>query len=540
MLARKSLLILSTNAVGALLGLVSVFAIGRYMGPKAYGMFFFALGLVGLASFVTGLGYDQANIKRLSEGRPVGPALATYRRIKNILALLFVAGAVTAIMAWDHFKGFFDSTGVTVLLIAVAYYAFMALRRFPETTFTAFRLTANTQLMVLVENLVKAPLVVTSALLYGFLVGRWVPFQTIPRRLAPLIERVGTVTPETGAALLAGAWTIGMAASLLVGTMQMRRFGYRATKYDPVLARSYSAFALPVALSASLYIVAKQVDAVMIGYFWNATHVGYYGAAVRLTTLILVIPMAVRSLFFPLISELAHAKDHNAVRALSFTTQRTLSLVMVFATTLTVLYAAEAIHIVMADSFLPAAPVLQILALHTFAISLTTVSTSVLNGFDRPHIAMWVGGSAVLLNMALNLVFIPDSLFGVPMLGLKAPGAALASLIAQTVAFVGMGIAASRMTGRTHLGLATSKHVTAALVMAGLLHLAHEPLLGSVDRIWELGMAGLLAGVLYLGLLVLMREVTRKDLLLGLDILHPRKLAAYIRTELKEGESDKR
>lgn len=536
MLARKALLIILTNVVGAVLGLASVVAIGRYMDPATFGMFYFALALAGIGSTLANLGYDDANIKRLSEGVPIATALGTYRVIKLVLVGGFVAIALLAAWIWERYVGFFDSTTFGIVSVAVVYFAIQQWRQVSQTTLQAFRLTANSQFMILIENLVKAPLVVTAALMYGIMNGRWNPYGLIPAEAVAWLRNLGPVDAETGALLLAVAWTAGMFASTGIGSMQMRRLGFRAGRFRRETARSYRRFALPTAVAASMYLIAKEVDTVMIGYFWSAQDVGYYGAAHRLTSVILIVPLAVRSLFFPIISELAAKHDIAKLNELSVRAQRALSLIMILASTLLAWYATEGIHVFLSDRFLPAAPILRLTAASMLIVAFTSVSTSIVRGMDRPRPVAVIGLGVTFLNVLLNTVLIPDELLGQPMLGLRGTGAAIATLIAQSAGLFAFAWVARQTTGGFHFSGATLKHAVAAASMVGVLWWAHDRVLGSVDRAWELVGAGLLGTVIYALLLMALRELSRRDLTLVKDSFHPGRLGAYVKHELRRGK----
>ncbi|MBW3581646.1 MAG: flippase [Euryarchaeota archaeon] len=538
MLSRKSLLILVTNTIGAFAGLVALFVIGRYMGPTPYGMFAFSLSIVSLGAFLTRLGYDNAHIKRVSEGEDLARCNGTYLRIKALLITVFVLGVSVAVILWDRFQGFFDATTASVVFVTLAYAVLLEVRLVPTATFDALRQTARTQTLNIVEHVVKTPLLIIFALAYGLLNGRWVPFGDIVEGLMGRLGVVGPVTIETGALLIALAHGVALLVSVIAAFALFRYHGMPIGGYDPALARSYTRFAIPIAVVSSLHLIANHLDAFMIGYFWNAREVGYYYAAVRITTMVIIVPVAVRTLFFPTISQLSRAGDTEGVRTVARSTQRLLSLGIVLLTMFILMFAEEGIHIFLSDSFLPAAETLRLLAIYTFIVSTTTIASSLILGHDRPKTIAAIGIVSVVSNITLNFVFIPESILGVPLLGLRSAGAALATVTAQTIALVLLVWYSRRLTGETHFGMFLVKHIAAAAITAGVLHLLYTPVLGSVDRVWELAAAGILGTILYLGILILLREVTRKDLLMFYDLFHPIRMIRYVREEVGGRKKD--
>jgi O-antigen/teichoic acid export membrane protein len=490
-----------------------------------------------LASFLTKMGFDKAHLKRVSEGLDLATCMGTWVRIKLGLIIVF-AGLVLAGTVWWHFRVGFLSTAVSVVLAILVYYALMALRAIPEISFDALRLTASTQLMNIVENVVRAPLVVGVALFYGLSRERWVPLRSVPAAVERLVERTGPLTVETGATLLALAFLVGMLASLVSGLVMMKRHHYPIGAWDMDLARSYAAFALPIAAFHAMKTMTYHIDGVMLGYFWSEIQVGYYGAAQRYVTIALIIPTAVRTLFFPIISKMAKQERWKEVDEVATSAQRFMSLIMVYLVLLVLVFAADVLRIFVSAAFVPAAPAFQLLMVHTALVAFTTISSSLVMGLNRPGLVALIGTGAVALNVSLNLVFIPTSILGVPMLGLQHTGAALASVIAQTVSMVVLFIVSHRILGTTHLSVSILKHLIAAgaayaLLWAGL-HLC-EP--SRVLRFYELAAGTVLATLLYVGLLWFMRELTRKDVHFFMDLLHPGRMGEYVKDELRGGKS---
>jgi O-antigen/teichoic acid export membrane protein len=539
-LARKSFLIFAANLVGALFGVVSLFFIGRYMTPAAFGMVGFALGLLGMAAFLANLGFTKAHIKRVAEGKDVGACNGTFLSIKSVLVALFVVVSVSLILVREFTVGWVAATALPVLLVMVVYYALLEMRRVPEGTLDALRLTASTQTMSLIENFVRTPLIVVTALLFGFLRERSVPLSALPEAIASFLGLTEPLTEMGGAVLIALAYTVAMSVSLVSGFWLMRRHNLRFKAFDRELAKSYVRFGLPVGAYKALRTMMYHLDNVMIGYFWTATEVGFYFAAQRLVTVVLIIPNAIKTLFFPMISELIAAKEWDAVKEVAVTTQRLMSLVLFPVLMLTLLYAPDMIRIFVSGSFMPAAPALQFLVTSVTLAAFTTVASSMLLGMDRPGLVATISIIGVSVNFTLNLILIPESILGVPLFGLRATGAAMATAGAKFVVLVLLVVVSYRLVGFSHVSKGTWKHIFAAGVTAAILWAAPRvhPFF-EVVRVWDLLIAMFVGLVLYAAILWLLREVTKKDVLFFIDMMHPVHMGRYVRDELKTKKQQK-
>jgi O-antigen/teichoic acid export membrane protein len=530
--ARKSFLIFTTNMVGAVLGLASLFFVGRYMTDGAFGAVHFAIWLIGLASFLVKLGLDKAHEKRVSEGRDLAACMGTYLPIKIALIAAFTVITLALVLGRHLTVGFVAATAFPVVIVILIYHVLMAVRSIPETTFNALRLTASTQAMNVVENLLRAPFIILVALAFAASRGRSVPFGGLFSDVRGLVG--GGMDDATGAFYLALAYAIPMLASLVIGLRLMFRHRLPRGEYDPELARSYVAFALPVAGYSALLTLSHNIDGVMLGYFWTKAEVGQYAMAFRLVTIVMIIPVAVRTLFFPMINELVSRREWGAVNEMAVTTQRLTSLVMLPILMLTVLYAHHVFRIFIGAQFVPASDTLRLLVLHAVLAAFTTISTSIILGMDRPGLIATVATFGVGLNVALNVVFIPQSVLGVPMFGLKMAGAALATVIAKTFTMTIYFWLSRRFLGTTHFSRSSVKHILAA-ALAGLALWSAEHYLPFVQvvRIWELAGASTLGLAIYGLLLILMRELKRKDWLFLIDLLHPGRMGKYVKGELR-------
>lgn len=532
--ARKVLLIFVNKGVGALLGLAGLFFVGRYMDPTVYGMLGFGLALVGLTTVITDLGLGSAHVKRISEGRDLATCIGTFLRMKLRLVIGSTALLLAAVLGWHLLFGFEDATTLPVLLVLVAYHFLHHLRVTLNDTFRGLRETAKEEWVSLWDTVVRVALVVAVAIAYGAANGFVGPLGEWPIRAAERLGLEGPWSRQQGAFYLALAFAAGVAVSLAIAAGIFRRHGYPIGRYDRELARSYWRFAFPMALIGAVGVLANQMDTVMVGYFWTSTEVGYYFTAQRLVLLFAVIPAAVGVLFFPLMSELATRRAHEGVHAVARSAQRLLLLVTLPILLGMVLYSQGILHVLVGDRFLPAAPILVLLSINTVVQSVAVVGGGILRGFDLPRLAAVFGVLNVGLNAILNVVLIPDSVLGVPMLGLRAEGAAMATLIAQTVSTVVLVVASRRLAGDYLLRPYLLRQAAAfTLAGAAVLALRHIGLLPPVERLWDLLGQSLLAVTLHILALIVLRELTRRDARYFLDLLSPGKMAHYVREELR-------
>jgi peptidoglycan biosynthesis protein MviN/MurJ (putative lipid II flippase) len=155
-----------------------------------------------------------------------------------------------------------------------------------------------------------------------------------------------------------------------------------------------------------------------------------------------------------------------------------------------------------------------------------------ISGINRPGIAAKIGFAICVTNISLNYLFIPKQGL-LSSFGINGPtGAAIATVLSSLVGFFGLRLAAKKLTGIKLLQSHTPRHIIAGLVMAGILYYTNS-LIPLVRWYHLLGFAGIGLAV-YLGVLLVLKEFTKKDLHFFLDMIHPKEMLSYIKSELKE------
>ena len=150
MIARKSTLIMATNITDALMAYVALFFIARYMGPRDFGIIGFAMGFVGLFTFLSNLGFDTAHIKRISEGKDLATCIGTFLVTKLGLISLMAATTVGAVFFWRNVlgRGFESSSHELAIFIILGYFIFERLSSIFQTTFKAETKISKTHLPI--------------------------------------------------------------------------------------------------------------------------------------------------------------------------------------------------------------------------------------------------------------------------------------------------------------------------------------------------------------------------------------------------------
>jgi O-antigen/teichoic acid export membrane protein len=537
MIARKSMLLILSQGVSAVLGLVGLFILAKLWGnfaPTALGIVAFALSFLAMFGFIGGLGFDDAHIKRVSEGKDIGKCIGTYAATKLVLTAVMVIVVLGVIFVWKVLlhRDFYDATTESVIYVMLLYNVLMSFAYISLYTFNARKETVKSQVPMVSETLfrVVAMILVATAGATGIsIIAPELGYDKIQPFVWPSSLRgLQDFIASHAVGCLASTYALGAFAVLIMGLIYLK--GYPISRPSKEYFKSYFVFALPTMLVSSIAVISTNIDRIMIGYFWTSAEVGYYFSAQRMSAFVLVLSLSVSALLFPTISSY-HAKNqfgnirettNLAVRYTLMTTCPIVAFIIVFRRPI--------IDIALSSSFYPAAPVLVVLLIYVLILSLKIPYIHIVTGMNRPSLAAKTGVIICITNIVLNTLFIPKN-GALSVFGINGPtGAAIATVLSG---FVGLVI--FMFLSKQLVGIKISKkpllHMSAACVMGCLLY--YISTLTAFVRWYHLIFFGIIGLAAYLGILYLLKEFTKDDLNFFLDTVSPKEMAKYVKSELK-------
>lgn len=532
MIGRKSLIIASSQIFARILGWLGIVILAKFWGgfaPEALGVIGFAIAFLSIFSIIANLGFDLAHVKRVSEGQDLGTCIGTYITIKLMLIALMVVAIFTGIYIWKTYLGggFTDATTESVVYVFVVYYVFLTLRNISTFTFGGTKEIVKRQIIMTFENIVKIPLMI-FVVLAGVSIGTRVfvsPAFEWPGFLQPLQNFLSLHALGS----LAMAYVFGIITSFLIGVWFLRQ--YKIKKPTKLMAKRYFVFALPMMLIAVIGVISTNIDKIMIGYFWTKVEVGYYFTVQQVLEIITVLALAVEAVLFPTLSEFHSLKNLKGIKNKTLQAERYISMIIVPVAVVIIVLVKPVINIMLSGSFLPAAAVLITLTLYAYLISMMIPFSSLIGGVDRPSIAAKISIIVCLVNILLNYLFIPENGL-LSYIGINGPtGAAVATVISGVIGFIGLRLAARKLTKIKILQSHTPRHIIAGIIMGGILFY----LSGFVYdfRFYYLVAFAFLGLGIYLFLLFLLREFKKEDFKFFVGLFNPKEMVKYVSSELK-------
>lgn len=359
------------NMAGALLVAILV---ARYLGPKQYGLMNYIISYVTIFNILSEFGMSNIEIRELS---------AHPENKERILGTCFRLRLVFA--------------SVTYLVIAI--------------TLILFRTDIYTSAMILVYGLSLFPNVFLIIRNYftSIVKNEYIVKSEIIRTFIGALIKVVLVFSQCSL-----SWFIIATAFdfFLVGSGYV--FSYRKIigspltwKYDKSLIPYILKESFPLVLSGAAVVIYQRIDQVMIGNMIDKESVAYFATAGKFTDLVLFLPMILTQTVVPLLINAQIKSTNERYEELKRQFVSIIIWISVFMSIFLSIISYYLIAFTYGEQYLPAVPVLQILAFKTIGMALSSSSGQII---IMEHIQKWSAIRNIIacfVCIGLNYILIP-------------------------------------------------------------------------------------------------------------------------------------
>jgi len=414
LLARGAAGTFGVNVVSAGVGFAAQVVLANLLGKAQYGLFVYVVSWLTVVQLLAVLGYDKTVLRYLAAYRKQGdwPQFRGLLFYAHGLPLVWgsVLGAGMAALAqW----GWPDSPYRPVFLWGALVLPLMALGTVRLAALRAMKWAAAA---LVPEQLVRP--VVLVALVYG-------------------VYRAsgGPVSGATAMALNGLAFLVAVALGFALLYRALPAEGLRGSRNH---ARAdWAAMARPLFLVAAMHIAVRKGDILILGAMAGEEAVGVYGAATRITDLVVFGVTAVTAIASPMLSEAFAAGDRAQLQRVStYAAWGIAAFCAPLAATLWVF--GGWVMGLFGGGFTAGYPALAILVAGQCVNALTGPVTATLTMTGHQRQTAWIMGGAMVLSLGLNVVLIPR--YG-------TAGAATATAIATAVNNLALAAATVRLLG---------------------------------------------------------------------------------------------
>lgn len=397
---RDTLGVLNSNVFSIICGVAVVILLTRILGPEGFGLYYTLLVIPIIVVSFTHLGIRGASIYLIGQKKYSDDDL-----VSSVLTILIFTSIIG------------------VLLSIVAYYFFY------EPEYTALLIS----LVILI-----IPFRLGIVYIGGIFLGKDEIKQANRLEWAiNLINLVLAILLVWGLELnLLGAIISLSTANMFVGFWALhiisKRFRIRI-KLNPEIVKQLLKLGLGYAFTFFIIQLNYRLDILLIEKLSTIEEVGIYSLGVHIAEQLWQIPFAISIVLF---SRTANVKDHNLMTETTVSMAR-LSFVLVFIlSVIAVLIAPFLIPLVFGNGFIPSVNILQLILPGVIILVIFRVISGQLAGMGKPYLALYVFAPVLILNILLNILWIPE--YG-------GKGAAWASDISYAVGTVGYWIIYSRV-----------------------------------------------------------------------------------------------
>ncbi len=409
LLSTKSPVLVLQNIVNAVFGIVALFFVTRFY-PTAWGVLAFAIGFVGLFTLINDLGYTTAGVRTISNEQSPEEANGTLLMIKLALGGIFIVVSVLSLFLWVYVlhKGFEYQAEFWACLELIPYYLFTSLIGFTQANFTARISPARMGIPSMVESALRNSLIIALVLLS--------------------VRNVIPVSADDMMLILPGIYSFTFGIYLAVSQFMGRP--WRIGRPTRKMLSTLTALALPLALSSSIAVINGNIDKVLIQFFYHADATGAFYLNQRLITVVSNFAAAISVFFIPLLTRAAKTGDLQKLGETIRDHERFITLFIAPVVVVSILLGKFILNLFGGyySGYALLLPLLSLSAL--FNISAQPFYSAVVARGKTLAVA-YITTLTMLVNIALNLVLIPQSFLGFTGLSLGVTGAGVSTMVAS-------------------------------------------------------------------------------------------------------------
>lgn len=462
----KNTTILSLGRIVTLaLGMVFTALLSRHIGPEGYGQYTFAQSTVAILMIFVNLGFDTLAVRNVAQKRE--QASKYFTNIVFVKTLLAVT-VFSFVLIATPLRNYFGEITILVLLVGVT---------------------------AALESLIQA----AGAIFFAFEKMEYHVSTQVVRALVALGLGAGAIFLGYNLTkIVAVLISANILRAILSFTLLSRKIVSPKLEIDIGFCKKIVAASVPFALLIVVNVASSNVNVIMLGILKNDTVVGWYGSALRVHTMLLIVPNMFLNSIYPVFSRFYTSSKESL--ALSYRKSYEWGLILGLPMAAGIFLVADhAISLVFGAGFENASDVLRLLSFVIAVSFCNNVNGATLNAMGRERFFAALSTVAVLVAVVLNWLLIPRFSY---------LGVAITQVIGTGLGFVIYSLLCHRWLKLALPWKTALKALSATLLMAMCVHYALQ------RGVNLLAIVLLIAPAVYGGVLYLLRVFSAEDILL--------------------------
>jgi O-antigen/teichoic acid export membrane protein len=399
---KNTLYIFAGRASNTIFLFLLTLVVSRELGPALFGVFSFLTTVVVSANCFSNLGLDIWMVREVTKTPSKGK-----HYLSNILGLKIGTSVVTIALIFLIFRTTdLPQTTLRLLWVLSISLLFNTISQSLWHYGNCFKEFLYHSVLWAISNIIKAGLGITLVLLF--------------HGLEPLIW--GIVVAE--------------AVALILSFCVIRnRFGAVVPELQFTVWKNFLVRSAPIAMGMIFSVLYFRLDIVMLQFMTGEKIVGFYSAAYRLFEVAVVLPHSFMLVLFPTLVEEYHS-DQSKFKSRF---KKALAIYSIIGGGIALMlwgFSHEVIRMIYGDKFLPSADILEVLSWAILLFFINFLLSNLLIASGRAKINAWNLVGATVLNIVLNLVWIPRY---------EAIGAAWATFFCEVVLIAALSLQIRKM-----------------------------------------------------------------------------------------------
>ncbi|AAT43570.1 oligosaccharide flippase family protein [Picrophilus oshimae] len=495
LISKKSPIVVSEQLINSLMGYAGLFFVIRFIGLQEWGFLSFGLAFVGLFSIVTDLGYGTVFIREISGNNSEKEEKVlngTFLLIKIVLSFIAVLLVLLSLYVWVDLlhHGFQSKIELYAILILIPYLFFNRVNDFTRNYYQAKMKSARMALPRMLEAIIRNSIFIILGIFYAF--------------------RIPGYNNVNGAIVLSAAYSLSYLVYFMISYILGRPWNIGRPSMS--IFKKYSRIAYPLALSGIIGTVSANIDKVLIQFYWHAVATGAFYSMQVFTKPIMSFSGAISFLFIPMLMK-TRSEDHRS-SILGF--ERTISLFILPFVIALIGLRVYFVNLVSA-SLIPYSDVLIFLVLAAYLNVINMPYNSGLIAKNHTKTIGFLTATGITINIVLDLILIPRSIFGYRYLSLGVLGGGVSTFVAAAYEAIGYRIALGRH-GVTQ-DFAIFKQIVPAMVQ--LLFIYMVLLFIKPYDILVFIPFSLASVIIFLGISIIIKEITLYQIIDFIKALNP-------------------
>jgi O-antigen/teichoic acid export membrane protein len=374
---------------------ITVYVI-KYLGPKDFGVFSYALSIVGILYPISTLGIDAILFRNIIKDKNNEKKLMRAAFTLRFFASVFVSLMVLSVITFLHIDNDLYYV-MSLLLISLILDSFLVYRMYFSAIEKSKYLSMSTIISVTISSIFKLIFILLKLNVIWF-------------AFAVVIEKMTHV-------------------------LALRKFyndnsSPKRTEYNKDLAKSMMSDSWPLIITSFSGLLYVYADQILIEYFLDFTQVGLYAAPVKLAMFFFVIPSMVSNIIYPRIMDLyKNLSNDEYIKNLEFI--YFLNFIVAFFIFLFFYFFGEQVLLLLfGKEYSLSADVLVIYSFSLIFLFFSANNNKLLMIDNLQKMMVLRNMIGLGVNIVLNIVLIPK--FGII-------GAAFSTVLAELVVFISYG-----------------------------------------------------------------------------------------------------